>query len=141
MSGFVRIVRHVVIAEHLLPELGQGVGISAIERRMRDPGNHSLMVFDLVRLEPIGLSAPDALYLAVATVQRRFGGRNPPRRPFGPPLNTTRGGATFIPSCSNSSCRSRRAAMRETSPCCSGVTNVMLVPVLPARAVRPTRWT
>ena len=47
----------------------------------------------------------------------RFGARNALRRPFGPPLNTTRGGATFMPSSSNSSWRSRRAAMRETSPC------------------------
>ena len=77
----------------------------------------------------------------VAGAQRRRRGRSPLRFPRAPPLNTTRGGDTFIPSCSNSACRSSRAAIRLTSPSCSGVTNVMLVPDLPARAVRPTRWT
>ena len=76
-----------------------------------------------------------------AGAQRRRRGRSPVRLPFAPPLNTTRGGATFIPSSSNSSWRSSRAAIRLTSPCCSGVTSVMPVPERPARAVRPTRWT
>ena len=74
-----------------------------------------------------------------APARRR--GRSPLRFPRAPPLNTTRVGDTFIPSCSKSACRSSRAAIRLTSPSCSGVTNVMLVPDLPARAVRPTRWT
>ena len=73
--------------------------------------------------------------------QRRFGRRRPDRRPRLEPLNTSRAGATFMPSCSNSWCRSRRAAIRLTSPCWSGVTNVTLMPARPARAVRPTRWT
>ena len=49
--------------------------------------------------------------------QRRFGRRSPERRPRLDPLNTSRAGATFIPSSSNSSCRSRRAAILLTSPC------------------------
>jgi hypothetical protein len=40
----VRISRHVVIAKHLLPERGQGEGVAAIERRVRDPRSHGLMV-------------------------------------------------------------------------------------------------
>ena len=77
------------------------------------------------------LGAPRGRRAAPATAERallRASGSEPLRRPRAEPLKTVRGGATFMPSCSNSSCRSRRAAMRHTSPCCSGVTNVMLVP-------------
>ena len=52
---------------------------------------------------------------------------------------TRRAGATRRPSTSNCCLCPSRVATRLTSLCCSGNTNVIPLPLLPARPVRPTR--